>query len=39
MTLQTTDGDRLNVIMKEYFIALWGNGIESYNNYRRTGKA
>ena len=24
--------------MKEYYIALWGNGIESYNNYRRTGK-
>jgi hypothetical protein len=28
---------RLNVIMKEYYIALWGNGIESHNNYRRTG--
>ncbi len=28
---------KLNVIMKEYYIALWGNGIESYNNYRRTG--
>ncbi|MEP6711597.1 MAG: SusD/RagB family nutrient-binding outer membrane lipoprotein [Ferruginibacter sp.] len=31
------DADKLNVIMKEYYIALWGNGIESYNNYRRTG--
>lgn len=28
---------RLNVIMKEYHIALFGNGIEAYNNYRRTG--
>jgi hypothetical protein len=32
-----TNADKLNVIMKEYYIALWGNGIESYNNYRRTG--
>ena len=31
-----TQNDRLNVIMKEYYIALWGNGIEAYNNYRRT---
>ncbi len=29
---------KLDVIMKEYMIALWGNGIDSYNNYRRTGK-
>jgi hypothetical protein len=34
----TTDDERLDVIMKEYYIALWGNGIEAYNNYRRTGK-
>jgi Starch-binding associating with outer membrane/Susd and RagB outer membrane lipoprotein len=32
-----TDADRLDVIMKEYYIASWGNGIEPYNNYRRTG--
>jgi hypothetical protein len=32
-----TNSDKLNVIMKEYYLALWGNGIESYNNYRRTG--
>lgn len=32
------EDEKLNVIMKEYFIALWGNGIEAYNNYRRTGK-
>ncbi|MFT3682840.1 MAG: SusD/RagB family nutrient-binding outer membrane lipoprotein [Ferruginibacter sp.] len=31
------DDDRLEIIMKEYYVALWGNGIESYNNYRRTG--
>lgn len=29
--------ERLDVVMKEYYIALWGNGIEAYNNYRRTG--
>ena len=33
-----SDDERLNVIMKEYLIALWGNGVEPYNNYRRTGK-
>lgn len=30
--------DKLDVVMKEYLIALWGNGIEGYNMYRRTGK-
>lgn len=29
--------DRLQIIIKEYYIAAWGNGIEPYNNYRRTG--
>lgn len=33
-----TNGDKLDVIIKEYYIALWGNGLEAYNNYRRTGK-
>jgi hypothetical protein len=33
----TTDA-KLNVIMKEYYLALWGNGMDSWNNYRRTGK-
>lgn len=28
---------KLDIIMKEYHIAAWGNGIEMYNNYRRTG--
>ncbi len=30
--------DKLDVVIKEYFIALFGNGIEAYNAYRRTGK-
>lgn len=34
----TTDDARLNIIATEYWIALFGNGIESYNMYRRTGK-
>jgi len=29
---------KLDIVVKEYFIALWGNGIEAYNLYRRTGK-
>lgn len=33
----TTDAERLNIIMKEYYLSAWGNGIEAYNNYRRTG--
>lgn len=34
----TSDDERLDIIAKEYYIALWGNGIEAYNMYRRTGK-
>ncbi|MCW5516780.1 SusD/RagB family nutrient-binding outer membrane lipoprotein [Muriicola sp. Z0-33] len=30
--------DQLNIIIEEYFIALYGNGVEAYNSYRRTGK-
>ncbi len=30
--------DKLDVIMKEFLIAAFGNGIEGYNLYRRTGK-
>jgi len=30
--------DKLNVIMTEYWQSAWGNGIEPYNGYRRTGK-
>ena len=28
---------KLNSVVKEYYIALWGNGLESYNLFRRTG--
>ncbi|HVM86573.1 MAG TPA: SusD/RagB family nutrient-binding outer membrane lipoprotein [Puia sp.] len=34
----TTDDSRLNIIMTEYYLASWGNGVEPYNNYRLTGK-
>jgi hypothetical protein len=33
----TTDA-KLNVIEKEYYLSAWGNGLEPYNTYRRTGK-
>lgn len=33
-----TPDAKLNVIATEYWIASYGNGIESYNLYRRTGK-
>lgn len=32
-----TNANKLELIEKEYYIAAWGNGIEPYNNYRRTG--
>ncbi|WP_432411615.1 SusD/RagB family nutrient-binding outer membrane lipoprotein [Rasiella sp. SM2506] len=28
---------KLAVVSKEYFLAAWGNGVEPYNLYRRTG--
>lgn len=33
----TYTANRLELIIKEFYIASWGNGIEPYNNYRRTG--
>ncbi|MEN2281855.1 SusD/RagB family nutrient-binding outer membrane lipoprotein [Algoriphagus sp. SE2] len=30
--------DKMNVIGREYWLSLFGNGVESYNLYRRTGK-
>ncbi|MBR09938.1 MAG: hypothetical protein CMP48_19900 [Rickettsiales bacterium] len=33
----TTDEERLAVIINEKYVAMFGNGIESYNDYRRTG--
>lgn len=38
MAHYSTAPDKLDVIAKEYLIALWGNGYEAYNMYRRTGK-
>lgn len=32
-----TNDAKLDVLAKEFLIALWGNGIEAYNMYRRTG--
>jgi hypothetical protein len=33
----TTPAARLDVVMKEWYLAAWGNGMETYNSYRRTG--
>ncbi len=30
--------DKLDVVLKEFYIAMFGNGLEGYNMYRRTGK-
>lgn len=35
---QTSNDDRLNFIAREYWISLFGSGVEAYNLYRRTGK-
>ncbi len=37
-TAAATPDAKLNIIMKEYYLAAWGNGVEPYNNYRRTSK-
>jgi len=34
---EVSQAQKLELIIKEYYIAAWGNGIEPYNNYRRTG--
>ena len=33
----TNDRGKLDIIMEEYYIAAFGNSLESYNGYRRTG--
>ncbi len=33
-----TTAEKMEILMHQYWIALRGNGIEAYNNYRRTGK-
>ncbi len=30
------DSGKLGIVAREYMIALWGNGLEAYNLYRRT---
>lgn len=32
-----TGDEQLNIVMTEYYKALWGNGVELFNMYRRTG--
>ena len=34
----TTTDARMDIIGTEYWVALYGNGVEAYNLYRRTGK-
>lgn len=34
---QTTPDGRMNIIAREYWVALFGNGVEMFNLYRRTG--
>src|SRR5260221_2294893 len=34
--LYTAAAKPMDIIAKEYWIALWGNGVEAYNIYRRT---
>lgn len=34
---QTDNRGRMNFVAREYWIALFGNGVEAYNLYRRTG--
>lgn len=36
-TNAASNDERLNIIMTEYQLALFGNGVEAYNSYRRTG--
>lgn len=35
-TIYNNSSDKLDVVMKEYYISLYGNAIEAYNMYRRT---
>lgn len=33
----SSEQDRWNIVFEQYWIALYGNGIDAYNAYRRTG--
>jgi len=34
----STNDSKLDVVAREYWLSLYGNGMEAYNLYRRTGK-
>ena len=34
----STNDNKLDVVAREYWLSLYGNGMEAYNLYRRTGK-
>ncbi|MBS9461733.1 SusD/RagB family nutrient-binding outer membrane lipoprotein [Flagellimonas sp. 389] len=34
---KTDDDDKWDLVAEQYFVALFGNGIDGYNYYRRTG--
>jgi len=34
---QTSTPDRINIMAREYWVSLFGSGVEAYNLYRRTG--
>lgn len=36
-TMYDAAPEKMEIIMKEFFITLFGNGIDAYNAYRRTG--
>lgn len=36
LTMYDNSSDKMQVIMKEYWLALHGNGLEAYNAFRRT---
>jgi hypothetical protein len=38
LTQYDNEADKLEIIMREFYKASFGNGTLAYNNYRRTGK-
>jgi hypothetical protein len=34
----TTNDAKLDIVIKEYYLSLFGNGVDAYNTYRRTCK-
>ena len=37
-SLWNTSSDKMGLLVQEYLIALFGNGVEAYNTFRRTDK-